>query len=517
MAGTNTPASTVGTRTHFIAVRNSMAGGTGPRVGPTSSGNPLAAGAAFGDPSLNQTFSGPGASFAQFGQMMAQRAAGEKQQAGFQQALSQYMQTMQKNLETMDPKAAFVDVITKHADLIHTLQQGGFDPVSHFKDIIAASKPITVGAGGSINDPNDPSKVLYQNPTSTNIANAHNATTIQAANIHAGATLGAANIRANAEKGKPLPSSDMFDIKNSNGQVIGKGYLDRNGDLHPVNLNSGNNTTQNQGLPQGATLSKPMTPGKWDHQDMNYNTSLSQIGPLLDKLEANKGASASIAGHVTGFLAQKTPFSGPQTKEFLNDANQLAVNAQALSGLNPRLRAAFNTMQNLIPRITNGEDFNSTLLPQLRVAYRQALAGFNEYLGAANKEIPPALQSLTQRMRADPDTMDKITQATQQAITAPGSLTKDQMKMLNDPYEMNMLPAHAKNNVLRQGAFRGDIYPDNWSMMLQQHPELGAAMRPEEAVMQGQTQAPGAAGVRSQMPTQTNVPNPVGSPPPQQQ
>lgn len=452
---------------------------------------------ALGDPSLNQTFSGPAAGFAQFGQTMAQRKLYQQEMAGQEEAMQAFSEKLQMGVDT--PKA-LTELLTENPRHYMALERSGLLESSQRLGSWMQQAQLAGRAGEmkqfQVGD-HTVAEIIGPDakPHYINVGPGNQRVT----------SLGAVNAQ-----GEPLVGDNKGNIKALTGAMPSSAFNQSQKpqatQLVPITLPDGKQgfmrvpKTGETGvveMPPGVTAGKPPALTKWDHRDNEVFGSFKSVMDALPVLEKNVGASMPVIGGVLG-QAAKLGLGGPQTKDYQAALDTLTTSSQALSTLNPRLKASYETMLKVLPKLGQSEDYNrDEALPNIRWAARQQAAGFVEYLGAARKEVPEGLQAMIERNRADPKYMTQLEAARSSLLSAPGMLTNDQIQLLSDKAEQKYLPLSAQFNLVRQQAARGLLDPkmqEAYKKTVAQHPELAKPLRPEEQPAQAMPVPESAAG-----------------------
>lgn len=457
MAGSNTPAARpMWHSEHGPASEHGTSGKQGgalenPLIGP------------LGDPSLNQNYGGGFfGGFMQGRQKVQQHKAFIEQNRQNQERDEQFKQKWADNYKVYgNPEVALMHTLTENPKLLPHNKEGQIDYKEIMASMQAAASKFAAAAPGSTLYDTKSGKPGATIPGRPHVLGPQGQLVDDQGKVIATNP----NQRpSSTSAGKQVLTFTGPDGKESYGE-----YDKNTGSVKPIQA------------PPGMTAGKPPAPAKWNDKDRLNITALHAINSQLPILEANVGASAGLAGHITGPLTY-LGIAGPQSKDFMGAVNELRTQAQALSGLSPRLRAAYQAMEKTIPQITSGESYNKDeVLPQLRWAARQMNAGMYDYLKESNKEIPDSFDQMTRNNHAHPNFMASAEQARATLLSNPGMLTKSQVEFLRkDNDEHRDLPMSAHMKLIRQLQIRGMADPNDVKGWTEQHPEVDLKRTPPD-------------------------------------
>jgi len=243
--------------------------------------------------------------------------------------------------------------------------------------------------------------------------------------------------------------------------------------------------------PGGVTGDGTLTAGKAPSQKIGVPTredyadqkGIMALTGALDAIKPVSGVATYGTGILNPLIAQMPFVGNSDTKAYEIQRGNLhsVINALATSG-NARLKMVAEAMKALVPGAATSQDTVQNYdLPLLRDRTRELISSFMQDMRARNAPIDPAMSKLATTWGANPDYYDQITGLRNKMAQAPGSLTNQEIQLLNaDNSQFNSMDGNGSMMVDRQRALRGLMDPKERAIQTQNNPQFSAAPQPAE-------------------------------------
>lgn len=399
------------------------------RGGTGRTGNPFLSDEEFDDPTLTQSFSGPGAGFAQFGQLMAQQGASAKKKAQFGEDLDVLQEKLQGAGDNW--ATAFGQLAKENPRAFLSLSKSGILDNMEKLQLFANADKNQAGAGMKTVDlPNGNKGVVITQPNGNqtihelrpnekagDLVVGHKADTGEMVIVNKtkpdevpmlvpGVNPGNREPREpNAPKGQP--------VRDKNGNFIG--WATPEGFTKPP-----------ADMPTGARIGGPAPP--MSQRDRDEIQTLSNLMPSLVGMRQNVGATGVVNG-IVDLIAAKKGGVGSQSVPFFTNLSQAQAMIQGI-GPTSRLKMSAQAMEGLLPNPNNSTAYNTEGLKAVQMLGRTNIAHLAAEYKAKGMEMPEDLQALVKTYNADPDVMAKLSEATNLVQTNPAALDKTHMSAL---------------------------------------------------------------------------------------